>query len=475
MRTELRSAGKTVKWGRYLRAPEIALDLERRAKRGLALLGSVAKPYFGSKTRINEFFHVDAERIQRFGIEDEYLLPLLKSPKDTPHIVIDPAGLDLKLFVCRKTKSELGHLGHKGALGYIEWGERQTYARGTFAGLRWPEGTWVRTRIPGWWSLPNTEVNLGRVFFSQAFGERHIHRLCATPIVPDARLYSLRPAKSISNEEAAAVLNCSITSLLLETTGRVTMGEGALEMKVEDARDYLLVPDVRQFADGHRKDMLSAFSKLLRRPIGPVLTEIERSDRQALDEVIVDALGLPASILDEVYEGLRTLVTERIGLGQMRKKSERSKTRRAIANVEQDVISEVLPEGPRDYPKDFVRPDLKRSDFERIELPEEPLIIDSFVGTYRVHTKGDTFERQVRNPLEGKYLIYAQRHGHRSVMMPTAMVEITRTVKDYESFVRDVKALVYGECYKRTLDQRTAERLTRKALTQMRLEILADE
>ena len=125
MLDEVQREGKTVKWGRYLRAPQVYFDILEQGK--VCLLGEIAVPKFGSKTRINEFFHVTPETAKQFGIEDEYLWPLIKSPKDTNTVKVDPNDLTLRIFVCRRSKAELRKLVHKGTLKYIEWGEQQTY------------------------------------------------------------------------------------------------------------------------------------------------------------------------------------------------------------------------------------------------------------------------------------------------------------------------------------------------------------
>ena len=81
----------------------------------------------------------------------------------------------------------------------------------------------------------------------EAFGgNSHIHRYCSAQLVPDKRLYFLEPSPDAADaEDLAAILNCTITGLSLEVSGRVTMGDGVLEYAVEDARDYLFVPDIR--------------------------------------------------------------------------------------------------------------------------------------------------------------------------------------------------------------------------------------
>lgn len=462
IREEVENAGKTVKWGWYLRGPEIAFEIQSQAREKLDFLSEIALPKFGSKTRINEFFHVPEEVAKNFNIESEYLHPLFKSPKETAYITVDPAKLSLKIFVCQRTKDELSTLGHMGALKYIEWGETQTYSRGTFAGLRWPEGTWVNKRKPGWWALPNTEINAGQIFFSQAFGERHIHSYSPIPLIPDARLYFLSPVKGVSDEEVAAVLNSSITGLFLEVTGRVTMGDGALEMKVEDARDYLLVPKVQAFEAKDRQAIVEAFKKLLKRPIDAIPAEFDYLDRQELDRAVLKAMGLPTKMLDDIYDGLRNLVMERLQLGQMRSKARRSRPTQAVERVKQDVIDDLLPNGLRRFPEDFLPPAAKKGTFVEHSLPSGK--IDAHISPLFSEITGqEDFKIELKSSFEAKFLLYAHKNGYTRVKMPAQAVEVSRAVKNYEIYLRELKAAFYEAYYKRTLDQQLTTRLTAQA------------
>ena len=309
LRSQVEAAEQTVKWGPYLRAPEVYFDLLREGGERLALLRDVARPARGGTTRINDFFYVDEATIRQWDIEPELCWTLIKSPGETTTIHIDPNDLSLRAFVCRRTKNELKAEGTLGSLRYVEWGEQQAYTRGVHRGLRWPEGRWVKDRQPGWYALPESETHFGHLFISMAYGERHLNKYSPEPLIADNRLYFLSPVHGVSNLLTAAVMNSSITALLTELAGRVTMGDGALELKVKDARDYLHVPDVRQFDPEERQAVVDAFQPLLTRPIGSVFDEIKRSDRRALDEAVLRAMGLhPDEWLPRLYDGLRTLV-----------------------------------------------------------------------------------------------------------------------------------------------------------------------
>ena len=78
----------------------------------------------GFTTGANDFFHLDAEHIQKWGIESEYLKPVIKSPRECKSICIDPSQLQFKLFMCRSDKAALTGTA---ALEYIKWGESKGY------------------------------------------------------------------------------------------------------------------------------------------------------------------------------------------------------------------------------------------------------------------------------------------------------------------------------------------------------------
>jgi hypothetical protein len=454
---EVFRVGRTMKWGRYLRSPQVYFDLLNQAGDKLDLLGNVAPPARGSLTGINEFYYLDDARIRELNLEPEFLLPLLKSPGESSTILIDDTALRLKVFVCRMTKDELREQQKMGALRYIEWGEKQVFTSGSQVGLTWPNGAEVKNRKPGWYALPKYRGRFAQIFFAQAYGDRHIQKYVSRPIIADARLYFLSP-KASDIETTAAIMNSSLVALLTEVTGRVTMGDGALELKVEDARDYLYVPDPTKFAEGSQQAIRSAFQSLLQLPIGSVFEEIQKPDRQALDRAVLSAMGLDADQwLPRIYEGLSLLVGERMQLGKMRSQSRSSRTKRAAGRVAEDVLEEILPDGARLFPDEFLTP-AARSNLRAIPLPEEPLLHrKSYFGKEELSTK-DGIKILVENAYEARYVLYTQANGRRIVYLPERMVEVTRAVNEYVKYLRDLRQRLYVSYFRRALDQSAANR-----------------
>ena len=250
------------------------------------------------------------------------------------------------------------------------------------------------------------------------------------------------------------------------------MGEGVLEMTVEDAKEYLPVPDLRRLSVGTKNKIGQSFRPLMNRTMLPVLDEVRREDRKPLDTEMLKAIGLdPKKYLNPIYEGLCELVRERIELGQIRGKARKTKARgtKAEKKAVEDVLDEVLPDGPRQFPDEFFSGAAASGSKTSVELPEAPLIFDSSPLFTGVHTSDSAFSRNVKTPAEGKFLLYAQRSGHRTAELPNQRVEVTRTVANYEKYLRELRKQLFDAYFRRTLDIRTAARLVQSAFDRFHL------
>ena len=82
------------KWGgKYLRAPDIYHHILDTKADKLVRLGDVAEVRFGIKTGANEFFYLDQANIDQWGIEPEFLRPVMTSPQESRSLLVDPSTL----------------------------------------------------------------------------------------------------------------------------------------------------------------------------------------------------------------------------------------------------------------------------------------------------------------------------------------------------------------------------------------------
>jgi hypothetical protein len=64
---------------------------------------------------------------------------------------------------------------------------------------------------------------------------------------------------------------------------------------------------------------------------------------------------------------------------------------------------------------------------------------------------------------------YAQQAGQKTAPLPEKPVEISRTVANYEKYLRELRAQLYEAYYRRTLDTKAAARLTQAAFDRFHL------
>ena len=289
--TELAEAGTREnkyagdKWGgKYLRAPDIYWTLLEKGKDKLVRLGDIAEVRFGIKTGANEFFYFDAERIGEWGIESEYLKPVIKSPRECKSILVDPSQLQFKLFMCHADKAALAGTA---VLEYIKWGEKQ--------GFHQRPSCRGRTR---WWDLGEESGN--SIFVKEA------DETSAVFYNPDNYLVDCRLYYANLSNDILLFLNSAIGSIFFELYSRSGLGKGARSMMVSDYEDVptLTKINVDQKTTG---SLIKQISPLPPRKI--VNSESEWSD---LDAIIFDALGLTQGERDGVYEAVVNLVESRL-------------------------------------------------------------------------------------------------------------------------------------------------------------------
>jgi len=454
---------KTSKWGVYLRAPEVYFEILDKCQDKLVPLKEVAEIRFGIKTGINEFFYLTEDKIKHWGIEEEFLVPIVTSPKEVEGLSIEPTKVKYKAFLCHKGKEELQKEGKINALKYIEWGKQQL----TAAGVPWHSVPSVKSRKL-WWDLGEREPGdfmLNRFVNERFFIPDNPNRAFLGDVVFEGMFKN-----SEYRQIASVLLNCTFTALSAELVGRLNLGEGLLTTYGPEIEEFLL-PDPAHFVGQPNEDeLVKAFDKLSKRPIKPIFEEVKMRDRQKLDRLVLKALGLdPKQYLKPIYGGLTELVRERIELANMRKRFKRIKGQRDIDKVEKQVIEEVLPQGAKKFPEEFLAPSLKAMDFQDVSVPGEPLKLGMyFLGTQEVITDSG-FTYQAKTVEEAKYLVYAQKPDSFIVKIPKDTVSVTKAVNDYERYLRELKGKLFQAFLNATFNHKLADTLAQRVFTELGL------
>ena len=297
------------KWGgKYLRAPDIFFTILEKGKDKLIRLGDIAEVRFGIKTGANEFFYLEPLcpgsrpgllRVRNGAgwegeIEEEFLKPVIKSPRECRSIIINPEDMRYRIFMCHKDKTEL-----KGtrALKYIEWGEEQEYhLRPTLLN---------RNR---WWDLGERDLSglhfnylihdVGRTFVGHLYFSDNFH---------DVYL----------GKDYAVSLNSTVFFLFQNVIGRTNFGGGLMKIQTyELERMKLINIRTNESKEILNNKHLTIFQECGINPeSGIPIADQEPNPvtyRKALDDIVFNALGLTEGERKEVYRAVCQLVWERI-------------------------------------------------------------------------------------------------------------------------------------------------------------------
>ena len=314
------------KWGgKYLRAPDIFFTILEKGKDKLVKLKDIAKVRRGKTTGINDFFYVDNNKVKEFKIEEKFLLPVVKSPKNFKNTILGENEISNYVFVCNVSKSQLKRENATGALGYIMWGEKQITkdTQKTKNGVPWPQVPSVRSRNL-WYSirLP-TEVD---VFCNRFFNERFFFGFADFPITDDQTFYGgiFKKCGDLDKFDRIALLNTTPQFLFVELLGRVNLGEGVLQYAVYEMKSILTF-DIETKLNPKQQN---CFKKMANRIVSNIFVEcgidpksetpIEEQepkplpDRKELDDIVFDAIGLTEQERKDVYRAVCKLVWNRL-------------------------------------------------------------------------------------------------------------------------------------------------------------------
>jgi hypothetical protein len=141
-------------------------------------------------------------------------------------------------------------------------------------------------------------------------------------MVADQRVYAVHPRPGVDVRVLAAVLNSTYAAFALESLGRSSMGEGALEWTVADAAglpvidprlfDRIPAPAPAPHSDrAGARQVMAALERMAQRPINEIAGERAHADRRALDQAVGAVLPAAPALLDRIWPALIATVERR--------------------------------------------------------------------------------------------------------------------------------------------------------------------
>ncbi len=303
-----------LKWGAmFFRAPDNYNRIFKRIADKFISLKEIGKVRYPIKTGINEFFFVDQNTIEKFNLESEFLIPVLKSPKMISKIQIKKSDFHYFIFNCSSTKQELTQQKKFGALKYISWGEEQLTEKKqqSLVGMKWSNVPSVRRNKPGWYSIQL--IPPAEIFCTRFFDKRFFFCYSEMPLIEDQTFYGLILNNSFQKykELVIALANSTLSYYLLEIFGRTSLGKGALQYAISDMANHRII-NPKIFPEKVKQEIILRFQYLKEREIRSIFEEVKMNDRLAFDKVIFDWLGFSEVEIKALYNSFLLLTKSRL-------------------------------------------------------------------------------------------------------------------------------------------------------------------
>lgn len=294
------------KWGgKYLRAPEIYYSVLQKGEGKLVPLKDMAKVKYGIKTGANDFFIITRKQSDEWGIENQYLVPIIKSSRAVKLLKRTDSNSALVLFqVPDKIENKKSN-----AYRYINYGNDEDKWDGNAPALR----SSCKAR-KHWYSLGTREIpDIACNYMIDTLMRFFDHGSLVSDNFQELHLYD----NKLKNR-ALLCLNSTLFSLFLNIIGRGNFGDGLMKLQTFEVKKLLTVNpyaienlDIDSFLKREHK---SIFIETGFDPAESIREQTPNPlpDRKALDDVVFDALGLSKEERTEVYWATAELVQERL-------------------------------------------------------------------------------------------------------------------------------------------------------------------
>lgn len=305
---ELQTAGQYEgnKWGgKYLRAPDILLDILTNQKVSLKKLGVVANIRYGFKSGATKFFFIDEQTKSSYNLNG-HTIPILTSSKEITGRRIVPDNFEYELLVFSSNK-----LGVR-QKQYIQEGERKKYHKRSS----------LESNNP-WYQIQERNLYKTKIVLLQFFDKRFFTPVSEFPIVISNSFWGVYGVRELTINQLILFLNSVIYFSQLELFGRCNMGEGVLTVYGEDLKQILIPWNltkidisahiIQNYLSNESKDIFTECGIDPNSEI-PIAEQDPQPlpDRKALDDIVFDALGLTEDERKEVYRAVCQLVWDRI-------------------------------------------------------------------------------------------------------------------------------------------------------------------
>ena len=286
-------------WSKYFISASL---FEKFDEHLIRLYPNIIDSFRGERTGWNDMFVIPVNEIDNTEIEEEFLVPYVKSPTELE--VLEFSGeYDFQLFVCSLPMDLL----RKNYPGAYNWIKRFENAANRNNSKTIQDA--CSSHRPFWYSLHPKSANI--VTAINPF-ERLFFCFSENSFTIDQRLVGINVEDEYDVELIAALLNSIVTLLSIEIRG-TSRNLGTLDLNANYFKKLeVLNPNV--LTTTQINEIFRAFQPLKQRNIRTVFEEVQMDDRRNFDRTILRCYGINENILENLYQTLISSVDDRVNM-----------------------------------------------------------------------------------------------------------------------------------------------------------------
>ncbi|MDZ4858043.1 MAG: hypothetical protein SGI88_03600 [Candidatus Hydrogenedentes bacterium] len=320
------------------------------------VLEEIAKVSLGYKSLQNEFFYLNKATIDTFGIEKQFLRPILTFSDMDGGAYLQKPTISTWLFECKEKESDLRSTG---ALRYIHALADRPATDRKQSGARKTVKQALEAQGGGTWYAPKARPFPARLWLRKAVDAVFAPFIFVTPKVVDQRCNYLEPIDDLEWELLGAVMTSTLFAYSMEINGSASMGAGALEAPTSKLRRYPVF-DPRTLTSAQQGELVKLGKAVWQgeAPVNWGAAKVSPGPKlRALDGWLLGKAKSGVKI-EQLYADLKATCDSRIAVAQDKTKTQKKRKSASIGSVAEGIAKslEALL-NTRQFPESFYSSD----------------------------------------------------------------------------------------------------------------------
>jgi len=298
-------------WSVFFRAPPVYFKIINHPL--ITILSELARTRIGLQTFADDFYILSEEEARRWGIEKEYLKPIITSPRKLDKPFIDSADTGEYVLYCDKSKESLKNTN---VLKYIEYGEnvrvKVRKKDEEVVGYNNLPRVKKAKRKP-WYNLVKEieAKGIAPILYPYMAWKRLMFVWNKANVIDHQNFIGIIPYDSDLVKPLLAVLNSSITEFIVRVRSHI-YGGGVAKLKPEDLKE-LPVINLKKIDKG----ILNELAKLWDEYVECFNKgESTKEVKEKIDRIIFSLLGLSNFEILEIYSTIKEIVKIQESIGR---------------------------------------------------------------------------------------------------------------------------------------------------------------